>query len=91
MIYRGTEAECAAVIAQVDAELGYPRGYTQADLDSGLVVRHGRGPRAPIGRRVEGRVSDVATIAAIAGATATALAGIGSLDLHAARAYAAAS
>lgn len=48
MRFHGTQQECAEVIAELDATLGYPRGYTQADIDSGLVVRHGRGPHAPI-------------------------------------------
>lgn len=48
MRFEGTEAECAEVIARVDAELGYPRTYTQADIDSGLVVRHGGGRHVPI-------------------------------------------
>lgn len=48
MRFHGTQQECAEVIAELDAAHGYPRGYTQADIDSGLVVRHGRGPHAPI-------------------------------------------
>lgn len=44
----GTEQECAEAIAQVDAERGYPRGYTQADIDSGLVKRIGVGRHVPI-------------------------------------------
>jgi hypothetical protein len=48
MIFVGTETECAEVIAELDAAHGYPRGYTEADIEAGLVVRHGRGPWAPI-------------------------------------------
>lgn len=48
MRFTGTGQECAEVIAELDAALGYPRGYTQDDLDSGLVARRGRGPHAPI-------------------------------------------
>lgn len=47
MIFDGTSAECAEVIAQIDAHLGYPRGYTEADIGV-LVHRVGRGPWAPI-------------------------------------------
>lgn len=48
MIFAGTETECAEVIAQLDAAHGYPRGYTQADVDSGLVVRVGGGIHVPL-------------------------------------------
>ena len=48
MIFAGTETECAEVVAELDAALGYPRGYTQADVDSGLVVRVGGGIHVPI-------------------------------------------
>lgn len=48
MRFRGTETECAEIIAQLDAALGYPRGYTQADVDSGLVVRVGGGLHVPL-------------------------------------------
>ena len=48
MIFNGTQQECAEVIAELDAAHGYPRGYTEADVTAGLVVRHGRGPHAPI-------------------------------------------
>ena len=48
MKFIGTAEECAEVIAQLDAAHGYPRGYTEADIESGLVVQHGRGPWAPI-------------------------------------------
>lgn len=48
MRFIGTEDECAEVIAQLDADLGYPRGYTQADIDSGLVVRRGGGVHVPL-------------------------------------------
>lgn len=46
----GTHEECEELIAQVDAALGYPRGYTQADIDSGLVVRTRGGTYPPIER-----------------------------------------
>ena len=48
MRFHGTQQECAEVIAAMDAAHGYPRGYTEADITAGLVVRHGRGPHAPI-------------------------------------------
>ena len=48
MRFHGTQQECAEVIAAMDAAHGYPRGYTEADVTAGLVVRHGRGPHAPI-------------------------------------------
>ncbi len=48
MIFTGTEQECAEVVAELDAALGYPRGYTQADVDSGLVVRVGGGIHVPL-------------------------------------------
>lgn len=48
MIFEGTETECAEVVAKLDAALGYPRGYTQADVDSGLVVRVGGGIHVPL-------------------------------------------
>lgn len=48
MKFAGTEQECGEVIATLDAALGYPRGYTQADIDSGLVVRHGGGVHVPL-------------------------------------------
>lgn len=48
MIFAGTETECAEVVAELDAALGYPRGYTQADVDSGLVVRVGGGIHVPL-------------------------------------------
>jgi len=48
MIFHGTEQECAEIIAQLDAAHGYPRGYTQADVDSGLVVRVGGGIHVPL-------------------------------------------
>lgn len=48
MIFAGTEAECAEVISELDAAHGYPRGYTQADVDSGLVVRVGGGLHVPL-------------------------------------------
>ena len=48
MIFNGTETECAEVVAELDAALGYPRGYTQADVDSGLVVRVGGGIHVPL-------------------------------------------
>ena len=48
MIFLGTEIECAELIAELDASLGYPRGYTQADVDSGLVVRVGGGIHVPL-------------------------------------------
>lgn len=48
MRFVGTQQECAEVIAAMDVAHGYPRGYTQADVIAGLVVRHGRGPWAPI-------------------------------------------
>lgn len=44
----GTEEECTELIAQLNASLGYPRTYTQADIDSGLVVRHGGGRHTPV-------------------------------------------
>ena len=48
MRFHGTVTECGEVIAQLDAALGYPRGYTQADIDSGLVVRVGGGLHVPL-------------------------------------------
>ena len=48
MIFHGTEQECAEVIAQLDAALGYPRGYTQADLDDGTISRVGGGIHVPL-------------------------------------------
>lgn len=48
MIFEGTDIECAEVIAELDAALGYPRGYTQADVDSGLVRFIGAGPFPPL-------------------------------------------
>lgn len=48
MKFIGTQIECAEVIAELDADLGYPRGYTQADIDSGLVVRVGGGVHVPL-------------------------------------------
>lgn len=48
MRFVGAVEECAEVIADLDAAHGYPRGYTQADVDSGLVVRRGRGPHVPL-------------------------------------------
>lgn len=48
MRFIGTSTECAEIIAQLDAALGYPRGYTQADIDSGLVVRVGGGIHVPL-------------------------------------------
>ena len=48
MRFHGTVTECGEVIAQLDAALGYPRGYTQADIDSGLVQRVGGGIHVPL-------------------------------------------
>ena len=48
MRFHGTATECAEIIAQLDAAHGYPRGYTQADIDSGLVVRVGGGIHVPL-------------------------------------------
>jgi hypothetical protein len=48
MRFVGTDRECAEVVAELDAALGYPRGYTQADIDSGLVVRVGGGVHVPL-------------------------------------------
>ena len=48
MRFHGTAMECAEIIAQLDAAHGYPRGYTQADVDSGLVVRVGGGIHVPL-------------------------------------------
>lgn len=48
MRFHGTEQECVEVVAELDAALGYPRGYTQADVDSGLVVRVGGGIHVPL-------------------------------------------
>ena len=47
MRFHGTDTECAEIIAQLDVAHGYPRGYTQADIDSGLVVRVGGGIHVP--------------------------------------------
>ena len=47
MIFNGTQQECAEALARVNAELGYPRGYTEADVGV-LVFRRGKGPWAPI-------------------------------------------
>lgn len=52
-----TEAEARECAAAVDKALGYPRGYTQADVDSGLVQR---GPRcAPLSSIRTERHADV--------------------------------
>jgi len=48
MKFTGTEQECAEIIAQLDAAHGYPRGYTQADLDSGVISRVGGGIHVPL-------------------------------------------
>ena len=48
MKFHGTAQECAEVIAELDAAHGYPRGYTQADVASGLVVRVGGGIHVPL-------------------------------------------
>ena len=48
MNFNGTVTECAEVVADLDAAHGYPRGYTQADIDSGLVVRVGGGIHVPL-------------------------------------------
>jgi len=48
MRFVGTEQECAEIIAQLDAAHGYPRGYTQADLDSGVISRVGGGIHVPL-------------------------------------------
>lgn len=48
MRFHGTPTECAEIIAQLDVAHGYPRGYTQADIDSGLVVRVGGGIHVPL-------------------------------------------
>ena len=48
MRFHGTQQECAEIIAQLDASLGYPRGYTQADLDSGVISRVGGGIHVPL-------------------------------------------
>ena len=48
MKFHGTDTECAEIIAQLDVAHGYPRGYTQADVDSGLVVRVGGGIHVPL-------------------------------------------
>ena len=48
MNYLGTAEECAELLAQVDAAFGYPRHYTQADFDSGLLRRVGGGRHVPI-------------------------------------------
>lgn len=48
MKFHGTATECAEIIAQLDVAHGYPRGYTQADVDSGLVVRVGGGIHVPL-------------------------------------------
>ncbi len=48
MRFHGTAMECAEIIAQLDVAHGYPRGYTQADVDSGLVVRRGGGIHVPL-------------------------------------------
>ena len=48
MRFHGTQQECAEIIAQLDAAYGYPRGYTQADLDSGVISRVGGGIHVPL-------------------------------------------
>jgi hypothetical protein len=48
MRFHGTALECAEIIAQLDAAHGYPRGYTQADLDSGVISRVGGGIHVPL-------------------------------------------
>jgi len=40
----GTVTECEETLADADAALGYPKTYTQADLDNGVLVRVGGGP-----------------------------------------------
>lgn len=41
----GTAGECAEMLADADAALGYPLTFTQADIDEGRLVRIGSGPR----------------------------------------------
>jgi len=48
MRFHGTATECAEIIAQLDAAHGYPRGYTQADIDSGVISRVGGGIHVPL-------------------------------------------
>jgi len=48
MKFHGTAQECAEIIAQLDAAHGYPRGYTQADIDSGVISRVGGGIHVPL-------------------------------------------
>jgi DNA uptake protein ComE-like DNA-binding protein len=48
MRFVGTVDECAEVVAELDAALGYPRGYTQADLDDGTIIRVGGGIHVPL-------------------------------------------
>lgn len=48
MKFIGTQIECAAMLAELDTALGYPRGYTQEDVGSGLVVLSGPGPWPPM-------------------------------------------
>lgn len=62
MIFAGTETECAEVVAELDAALGYPRGYTQADVDSGLVVRVGGGIHVPLDQIRTGTVAQPAPV-----------------------------
>lgn len=38
-----TRAAAERDLAAINRALGYPRGYTQADVDSGIVVQVGRG------------------------------------------------
>lgn len=73
MRFHGTQQECAEVVAQLDSALGYPRGYTQADVDSGLVVRVGGGLHVPLEQiRTETIAVPVATVAAADGQPLTA-------------------
>ncbi len=62
MIFAGTDTECAEVVAELDAALGYPRVYTQADVDSGLVVRVGGGIHVPLDQIRTGTVAQPAPV-----------------------------
>ncbi len=46
--FTATEQECLDLIQRLNTELGYPRTYTQEDLDNGTVTRVGGGIHVPI-------------------------------------------
>ena len=50
MRFNGTQAECEELLAQINASLGYPRDYTQADIDNGTLARVGGGRHVPLSK-----------------------------------------